>query len=124
MNLAKNLENSARFFPDKPAIREGSLELTYAELNEKANRVATGLIKLDVKPGELIGICAPNSADWIIFYFGVLKAGAVAITLANTITPNELSGILTHAKPRILFTTPNRIDNTRSDFILYKNCSG
>jgi long-chain acyl-CoA synthetase len=109
MNLAKNLENSARFFPNKPAIREGNLELTYAQLNEKANRVATGLIKLDVKPGELIGICAPNSADWIIFYFGIIKTGAAAITLANAVTPGELANLLTHSKPRILFTTSNRV---------------
>jgi long-chain acyl-CoA synthetase len=109
MNLAKNLENSARFFPNKPAIREGSIELTYAQLNEKANRVATGLIKLNVKPGEVIGICTPNSADWIIFYFGILKTGAAAITLANTLTTGELANLLTHAKPRIIFTTPNRV---------------
>ncbi|MBN2402443.1 MAG: acyl--CoA ligase [Spirochaetes bacterium] len=109
MNLAKNLENSARFFPNKPAIRDGSIELTYAELNNRANQVATGLIKMDVKPSELVGLCAPNSADWIIFYFGVLKTGASIITLANTITPNELANLLTHAKPRILFTTPNRV---------------
>jgi len=69
MNLARNLELSAQFFPNKPAIREGALELTYAQLNEDVNRVATGLIKLGVKPGELVGMCAPNSADWIIFYF-------------------------------------------------------
>ncbi len=109
MNLAKNLENSARFFPNKPAIREGNLELTYAELNEKANRIATGLLKLDVKPGELVGICAPNSADWIIIYFGIIKTGATAITLANAVTPGELANLLTHSKPRILFTTPNRV---------------
>jgi long-chain acyl-CoA synthetase len=109
MNLAKNLENSARFFPNKPAVREGSLELTYTQLNEKANRVASGLIKLNVKPGELIGICAPNSADWIITYFGILKTGAAAITLANTVTQGELANLLTHSKPRILFTTPNRV---------------
>jgi long-chain acyl-CoA synthetase len=109
MNLARNLEVSAQFFPNKPAIREGALELTYAQLNEQVNRVATGLIKLGVKPGELVGICAPNSADWIIFYFGVIKAGAVAVTIANPSSPDELTNLLNHAKPRILFTTPDRI---------------
>jgi long-chain acyl-CoA synthetase len=109
MNLARNLELSAQFFPNKPAIREGALELTYAQLNEKVNRVATGLIKLGVKPGELVGICAPNSADWITFYFGVIKTGAVAVTIANASSPDELTNLLNHAKPRILFTTPDRI---------------
>jgi long-chain acyl-CoA synthetase len=109
MNLATNLELSAQFFPNKPAIREGALELTYAQLNEQVNRTATGLMKLGVKPGELVGICAPNSADWIVFYFGVIKTGAVAVTIANASSPDELTNLLNHAKPRILFTTPDRI---------------
>lgn len=109
MNLARNLEVSTQFFPNKPAIREGELELTYAQLNERVNRVATGLIKLGVKPGELVGICTPNSADWITFYFGVIKVGAVAVTIANASSPDELTNLLNHTKPRILFTTPDRL---------------
>ena len=109
MNLARNLEVSTQFFPNKPAIREGELELTYGQLNGKVNRVATGLIKLGVKPGELVGICAPNSADWIIFYFGIIKMGAVAVTIANASSADELANLLKHTKPRLLFTTPDRM---------------
>jgi long-chain acyl-CoA synthetase len=109
MNLATNLERSALFFPTRPAVRDGDIELTYGELNDRANRVATGLIATGVKPGDLIAICAPNSADWPTFYFGILKAGAAAVTLYNTATKDELSGLLSHSKPRVLFTTENRV---------------
>ncbi len=85
MNLAQNLEASAFLFPDRPAIRERGMEMTYAHLNDRANRVATGLIKMGVKPGDHVGLCALNSADWISFYFGVLKTGAVAVTLPASI---------------------------------------
>jgi long-chain acyl-CoA synthetase len=77
--------------------------MTYAQLNDQANRIATGLIKMGVKPGEFIGLCALNSADWIAFYFGVLKAGAVAITLSGTLTGDELANLVNHSKPRFLF---------------------
>ena len=83
MNLATNLEKSAFFFPDRPAISEGGSSITYAQLNDQANRVATGLINMGIKPGDHVGLCAPNSADWLAFYFGVLKAGAVAVTLSS-----------------------------------------
>lgn len=73
MNLAHNLEASAQFFPDYPAVRERDRETSYGELNEKANRVASALAKLGVVPGDLVALCAPNSADWIAVYFGVLK---------------------------------------------------
>lgn len=109
MNLANNLEASAIYFPDKPAVRQGSLLWTYAELNEKANKVATGLISLGVQPGDFVGLCSKNSADWISFYYGALKAGAVATTLSGLLTGDELSYLINHAKPRVLFTEPSKL---------------
>lgn len=111
MNLARNLESSAIYFPDRPAIRQGSLEWTYAELNERANKVATGLMKLGIKPGDNIGLCSLNSADWIAFYFGVLKIGAVAITLSGLLTGDELAFLITHSKPKVLFTDPSKLED-------------
>ena len=90
MNLARNLERSAFFFPDRPAVCEGSSEMSYAELNEKANRIATALIRMDVKPGDNDGLCAPNSGDWLAFYFGVLKAAAVPVTFSSLLKKEEL----------------------------------
>ena len=83
MNLANNLESSAFHFPDRPAVRNGDTEISYRQLNDRTNRVATGLIKLGIRPGDRIGLCAPNSIDWIAFYFAVIKTGAVAITLPS-----------------------------------------
>ncbi|MCX5807478.1 MAG: AMP-binding protein [Proteobacteria bacterium] len=111
MNLATNLEASAQYFPSQPAIRQGELQWTYAELNERANLVAGGLVKLGVKPGEYVGLCSLNSADWIAFYYGVLKTGAVAVTLSGLLTEEELANLINHAKPRILFTSESRLND-------------
>ncbi len=109
MNLATNLERSAFFFPDHPAISENSKELTYAQFNEKANRVATALLKMGVGPGDHIGLCAPNSTDWLIFYFGALKIGAVAVTLSSLLSADEFRLLVGHAKLKVLFTTETRL---------------
>ncbi|MCX8021850.1 MAG: AMP-binding protein [Syntrophorhabdaceae bacterium] len=109
MNLAKNLELSSFYFPERLAIREDSKEWTYSYLNERANRIATGLMKLDVKPGELVALCAMNSADWIAFYFGVLKTGAVAVTLSGLLTGDELTNLVKHSRPRIIFTDKGKL---------------
>jgi long-chain acyl-CoA synthetase len=109
MNLAHNLELSASFFPNRLAIRDGDLKMTYAQLNDQANRIATGLIKMRVKPGELIGLCALNSANLIAFYFGVLKAGAVAVTLSGMLTGDELTRLVSHAKPRLIFAAETKL---------------
>ena len=109
MNLAGNLEASAHIFPQRPAIREAGLTVTYHELNNRANRIATGLIRMGIKPGEHVGLCAPNSADWIAFYFGVLKTGAVAVTLSSLLSAEELALLVDHSKPRFIFTTEARL---------------
>lgn len=109
MNLAHYLEQSAFFFPDRPAVRQDDVEMTYRQMNDSVNRVATALIRLGVKPGDHIGLCAPNSTEWIIFYFGVLKTGAVAVTLSALLTGDELANLVHHARPRFLFIAPNRL---------------
>ena len=111
MNVATNLEASAFYFPDHPAISENGVETTYAQLNDKAGQVATGIIALGIKPGDFVGLCAPNSGDWLTFYFGVLKAGAVAVTLSALLKRDELELLINHAKPRFLFTSPERLSD-------------
>ena len=109
MNCARHLEISAFFFPERPAIREAGSERTYAQLNDQANRIATGLIKLGSNPGDLVGLCTPNSGDWIAFYFGVLKAGAVAVTLPGVLTGDELRNLVSHSRLRFIFTIGDKL---------------
>jgi len=114
MNVAKNLERSALFFPDRPALSEGDRELTYFETNEKVNRIATALIRMGIKPGDHVAITYPNSIDWAIFYFGVLKAGAVAITLAANLSGDELKNLVVHSRPRMILSDEAKGDDLKS----------
>ncbi len=110
MNLAKNLERSAFYFPHRPIVSEDMSEISYVRFNARANRAATALIKLGVKPGDHIGLCALNSGDWLAFYFGVLKAGAVAVTLSSLVKGDELSLLINHSKPKMIFTSDEKLD--------------
>jgi acyl-CoA synthetase (AMP-forming)/AMP-acid ligase II len=58
LNLATNLESAAFFFPDHAAISEDGIEITYAELNDRASLVASGLADMGVNPGDYIALCA------------------------------------------------------------------
>jgi len=91
MNLAKNLEMSAFYFPQRPAVSEDRKETSYALLNERSNRVATALLKIGIESGNHVALCAPNSGDWLAFYFGVIKIGAVAVTLSSQLKADELT---------------------------------
>jgi long-chain acyl-CoA synthetase len=109
MNLAENLERSAFYFPDHLAIIQDSRKISYLELNQESNRVATALIKLGIQKGDHVTLCAPNSYEWLAFYFGVLKAGAVAVTLPSTLTKSELTRLLGDARPKVLFTVDEKL---------------
>jgi len=111
LNIATNLEWSAFFFPDRPVFSEGDSVTSYARLNRKANRVATALIGFEIQPGDHIGLYAPNSGDWIAFYFGVLKAGAVPVTLSSQLSKDELALLLNHCQPRMIFTSAEKLDS-------------
>jgi long-chain acyl-CoA synthetase len=113
MNISNNLENAAFYFPNRPALSEAGREMTYSEFNDRANRVATGLLALGMRAGDHIGLLAPNSADWLVFYFGVIKAGGVAVTFSSLLTPDEMTLLLNHSKPRFLFTSEEKIDHLK-----------
>jgi long-chain acyl-CoA synthetase len=110
MNLAHNLEASAQFFPNHPAVRESDKETTYGRLDEMANRFASALVKIGIVPGDLVALCAPNSADWLAVYFGVLKAGAVATTISSLLTGYELSNLIHHARPRVVYIDESKLE--------------
>ncbi len=104
MNVAVNLERAAFFFPERPALSSHECELTYRELDEKTGLLAAALLNMGLKPGDRIVLCAGSGLDWVITYFGILKAGGVVITLSNLLSFDELSLLVHHAKPRFVFT--------------------
>src|SRR5207244_8828713 len=67
--------------PDAIAVRFQGNELTYASLNEKANRLAHYLQSLGVGPETLVGICLDRSLDLLVAILAVLKAGGAYLPL-------------------------------------------
>jgi long-chain acyl-CoA synthetase len=111
MNIAKNLERSAFYFPERPAVCEGSSSMTYGQLNERAARTASALLQMGLKPNEHVGLCGPNSGEWLSFYFGVLKAGGVPVTLSSLLKSAELNLLVNHARPRFFFTFGEKLND-------------
>ncbi|MFI6553137.1 amino acid adenylation domain-containing protein [Streptomyces griseus] len=67
--------------PDAPALTAGSTTLSYAELDARAEALADGLYAHGVRPGDLVGLCLPRSADLVAAMLAVLKADAVHVPL-------------------------------------------
>jgi long-chain acyl-CoA synthetase len=109
MNIASNLENAAFHFPNSCAIMDGSRQISYVQFNAESSRIAAALAAAGIEPGDHIALCAPNSYEWLAFYFGVLKAGAVAVTFSHMLSKAELPQILSDCQPKVLFTVDEKL---------------
>jgi long-chain acyl-CoA synthetase len=80
--LHKILENTAKEHPEKAAIAYFEREITYAELDSLSNQFAGALAALGVKKGDRVSIFLPNIPQFLIAYYGALKAGAVLTAIS------------------------------------------
>ncbi len=103
MNLAHHLENAALHFPERTAVVEADREVSYAQFNRDSSRVASALAACGVLPGDHVALCAPNSYQWLVFYFGTLKAGAAAVTFSHLLTRGEIARVISDCRPKVLF---------------------
>ncbi|MFI7006195.1 AMP-binding protein [Streptomyces sp. NPDC050145] len=78
-NLATALVEAARTHPQRPAMRVGCGVLPLVELDELSARVAGGLHAHGLRPGDRVGLPAPDEPVFPVLYFGALRAGAVAV---------------------------------------------
>ncbi|KON32453.1 hypothetical protein AC478_00030 [miscellaneous Crenarchaeota group-1 archaeon SG8-32-3] len=76
------LEETAKENPEKVAIAYFKREITYAELDSLVSQFAAGLAALGVKKSDRVAIFLPNIPQFLIAYFGVLKAGAVLTAIS------------------------------------------
>ncbi len=77
--LFRLLEESADRFPDRTAVSFFGATLTYRELDALANRFAHALRDLGVEKGDRVGLLLPNCPQFVICYYGALKAGATVV---------------------------------------------
>ena len=98
------LEQSARALPDKVALVCDGQRLTYAEINQRADRLATALTKRGIQRGDRVVLHLPNSVELVIGIFGALKAGAVFVVVNATTKPEKVAFILKDCRASALLT--------------------
>ena len=102
--LHERFERQVEKIPETIAVIFEDQQLTYFELNNKANQLAHYLQSLGVKPGDLVGICLERSLEMVIGIFGILKAGGAYVPIDPTYPIDRQSFMLTDAQVSILLT--------------------
>jgi len=103
-NLATILRESAAKDPTRPLLTFGDAALSYAQVDEDSGRVASSLRALGLEPGDKVAVHLPNVPEFVITYFGVLKAGMVMVPLNPMLTARELAFHLGDSDARLLVT--------------------
>ncbi|MCA2655313.1 non-ribosomal peptide synthetase [Microcystis sp. M061S2] len=103
-------EEQVKRTPDAVAVVCSQQQLTYNELNCRANQLAHYLQKLGVKPDELVGICLERSLDMIVGLLGILKAGGAYVPLDPDYPSERLQFAIADAQLSLLLTQEGLID--------------
>jgi long-chain acyl-CoA synthetase len=103
-NLAVILSESAQSSPDKPAAVFDGGQLTYLQLDQASDRLAATLAATGIKPGDPVALQLPNIPQFLISYFGILKAGAIVVPLNVLLKAPEVAFHLGDSGARILIT--------------------
>jgi long-chain acyl-CoA synthetase len=90
VNVGQLLTNSARRFPDRPAVTWGDRTLTYAELDRRTNALARGLASLGLRKGDRVGVLMRNRPELIEAMFACFKAGFCLVPLNSRLTAHEI----------------------------------
>lgn len=98
-------EKTVQQYPDRVAVTDGKRQLTYEELNNKANRLAHLLIERGVGPEQFVALALPRSIDMLVSLLAVHKAGAAYVPLDPDYPVDRLAYMIQDAKPVCSITT-------------------
>jgi amino acid adenylation domain-containing protein len=113
--LHQLFEQQVEKTPDAVAVVFENQQLTYAQLNIKANELAHHLQNLGVKPDALVGICMERSLEMVIGILAILKAGGAYVPLDPTYPTERLHFVLEDAQLKFILTQQKQTDKLSND---------
>ncbi len=111
MNLAQMIDQSVLQFPERLAMTDGLVALTYQELHDRSMAVARFFRHNGLNPGDRVLIWLPNVTDAMVLAYATWWVGGVFVPLNTRFSVPDLLSVLDDAKPRFLFALAD--DRTR-----------
>ena len=91
------LRRAAKLYPNKTAIVDGDLRITYRQFQARVNQLAHALTGLGVKQGDRVCVLSPNSHYFLESYYGVTQIGAILVPLNYRLVASDHEYIINHA---------------------------
>jgi long-chain acyl-CoA synthetase len=110
MNIYKLLDNSTDNFGSKTAIWFIKNKISYKKFKDISERLATALVDLGVKKGDVVAIMIPNFPQFLFSFYGILKAGGIVTACSVLHTEHELAYQLNDSGAEIIIAWDTQLD--------------
>ncbi len=112
------VRRSRRLYPDREAVVDGDLRLSYSEFLDRCDRWSTALQRWGIQPGDRVAYIAPNTHAQLESFYAIPQIGAVIVPINYRLTADDFSYIINHSGARVLCVHEdylNAIDQVRSE---------
>ncbi|HHY38875.1 MAG TPA: long-chain fatty acid--CoA ligase [Clostridia bacterium] len=111
MNLVSVVDRWSKEVPSKPALISPEKEeaLTYAAFKKATEHFAVALREMGIGPGERVFCLLPNSPEFVISFYGTMRAGAIFVPVNPAYQEHDLGAILLDCTPKLIITTPEKL---------------
>jgi len=112
ITLGDMFDKATDLYPQKEALVDDRVRLSYAQLRERVDRLAIGLMKLGINPTDRVLLQLPNWGEFVYSYFALQKIGAIVVLMLTRHTQLEINHLaqLTNAKAWIVPSEYPKID--------------
>jgi aspartate racemase len=102
--VASLFEEISSLYPDRVALSFRSANLSYSELNRRANQLAHHLLRMGVSKESLVGLCVERSPEMIVGMLAILKAGAAYVPFDATYPAERIAFMIADTKVSVMLT--------------------
>ena len=114
LNPLAFLDRSASVYSDKPAVVYNDTTYTYAEFNDRVNRLAGALRQAGVNRGDRVAFMLPNIPEMLEGHYGPMRLGAVLVAINIRLSAREIAYILNHSGAKVLVFDSEFADTVRA----------
>lgn len=112
-NVGALVAKCARSYASRIAVRSAERALSYAEMEQRSNRLAHALLGLGLQRGDRVGIYLPNCVEIVEIELACYKAGLVKAPFNARLSPVEVGDIAANSQARVIVTTAARAESFR-----------
>ncbi len=121
-NIAEYLRESAVRDPQGCALIDGSIRLTWLELDSRVTQFAVGLVRHGLHAGDRVGLLLGNSADYVIAFYGALRAGVCVVPMNPAYTAPEVAILVSDAGVRLLIASAQTASVATEATVAVQSC--